>query len=82
MSSASPSPPLSDGRLTRQIDRGTPGDGALSAERRTPEQKELSKRKSQYYDDAFARREPLTSPRELVTKEAMVEANIRTNVIV
>lgn len=84
MPAASPSPSLSteEQRITRQLDRGAPGDQAIFSERKTPEQKELARRKSQYYGDVFAHREPQSSARERVTKESMVLADIRTNVIV
>ncbi|KAG4437297.1 hypothetical protein IFR05_007235 [Cadophora sp. M221] len=69
-------------RITRHIDRGAPGDQAIFSEGKTPERKELAKRKSQYYGDVFAYREPNTSARERVTKESMIVADVRTNVIV
>ena len=84
MSTASPSPSLSAEtvRITRELDRGAPGDQAIFSERKTPEQKELARRRSQYYGDVFAYREPPNSPRELISKESMVLADVRTNVIV
>ncbi|TAQ86093.1 hypothetical protein B7494_g5588 [Chlorociboria aeruginascens] len=69
-------------RLTRPIDRGAPGDQAIFSSAKTPEQKDLAKRKSQYYGDVFAYREPNTSARERITRESLVVADIRTNVIV
>tara|TARA_R110002060_G_scaffold69572_1_gene78170 strand:+ start:273 stop:566 length:294 start_codon:yes stop_codon:yes gene_type:complete len=69
-------------RITRHIDRGAPGDQAIFSEGKTPERKELAKRKSQYYGDVFAYREPNSSARERVTKESMIVADVRTNVIV
>ncbi|KAH7361023.1 Tautomerase/MIF superfamily [Rhexocercosporidium sp. MPI-PUGE-AT-0058] len=69
-------------RITRHIDRGAPGDQAIFSEGKTPERKELAKRKSQYYGDVFAYRESNTSARERVTKESMIVADLRTNVIV
>ncbi|KAH7417674.1 Tautomerase/MIF superfamily [Cadophora sp. MPI-SDFR-AT-0126] len=69
-------------RITRHIDRGSPGDQAIFSERNTPERKELAKRKSQYYEDVFAYRESNSSARERVTKESMIVADVRTNVIV
>jgi hypothetical protein len=84
MPTASPSPSFSteERRITRQLDRGAPGDQAIFSERKTPEQKELARRKSQYYGEVFAHREPQSSARERITKESMVLADIRTNVIV
>jgi hypothetical protein len=69
-------------RITRPIDRGTPGDQAIFSDAKTPEQKELAKKKSQYYGDVFATREPNASARERVTKESPILADVRTNVIV
>lgn len=69
-------------RITRHIDRGAPGDQAIFSDAKTPERKELAKRKSQYYGEVFAHREPNSSARERVTRESMIIADIRTNVIV
>ncbi|KAL2074987.1 hypothetical protein VTL71DRAFT_8767 [Oculimacula yallundae] len=69
-------------RITRHIDRGSPGDQAIFSEGKTPERKEVAKRRSQYYSDAFANRESNTSARERVIKESMIVAEVRTNVIV
>lgn len=73
---------LEERRITRPIDRGAPGDQAIFSENKTPNQRELTKRKSQYYGDAFAYREPNSSARERVSRESMIMADIRTNVIV
>lgn len=75
-------PTAEERRITRPIDRGAPGDGAIFSDKKTPEQKELAKRKSQYYGDVFAYREPNTSARERISRESMIMADIRTNVIV
>lgn len=75
-------PTAEEKRLTRQIDRGAPGDGAIFSDKKTPEQKELAKKKSQFYGDVFANREPNTSARERIGRESMIMADIRTNVIV
>jgi hypothetical protein len=69
-------------RLTRVIERGAPGDRAIFSSTKTPEQRELAKRKSQYYSDAFAARETNTSARERVGRDSTVLAEVRTNVIV
>lgn len=66
----------------RNIDRGTPGDGSLLSASRSLAQKEVSKKKSQYYENAFAQREPNTNPRERIGRESIVMADVRTNVIV
>lgn len=85
MLAASLSPSLSTEtvEITRELDRGTPGEQAISSpERKTPEQQELAKRKSQYYEEAFATREPTTSARQVISNESLVLADVRTNVIV
>lgn len=69
-------------RLMRDIDRGAPGDQAIFSDLKTPEQKQLAKRKSQHYNDAFANRESNSSARERVLRESTVMADVRTNVIV
>jgi hypothetical protein len=70
-----------ESRITRNIEWGTPGDHAIS-ESQTPQQRELARKKSQYYEEAFATREPSGSARERVTKESLIYADVRTNVIV
>jgi hypothetical protein len=69
-------------RITRNIDWGTPGDHDISSESQTPQQRELARKKSQYYEKAFATRERSGSARERVTNESLVYADVRTNVIV
>jgi hypothetical protein len=69
-------------RITRDIKRGSPGDQAIFSNTKTPEQKTLAKRKSQYYNEVFAHREPIASARERVLKESPVVADLKTNVIV
>lgn len=69
-------------RLTRAIDRGAPGDAAIFSSLKTPEQQEMAKRKSQYYENQFAYREANGSARERVLKESIITADVRTNVIV
>lgn len=69
-------------RITRALDRGAPGDEAIFSKNKTPQQMELARRKSQYYNDVFAYREPNSSPRNRVSRESMVMTDIKTNVIV
>ena len=73
---------MEEERITRTLDRGTPGDQAIFSDAKTPEQKQLAKRKSQYYGDVFAARESNSSARERVLKESPILADVRTNVIV
>lgn len=69
-------------RLARDIERRFPGDAGTFFLGMTPERRELAKKKSQYYDDAFAVRESNSSARERVHRESMVMVEVRTNVIV
>ena len=69
-------------RLTRPIDRGSPGDAAIFSESKTPEHRELNKRKSAFYSDAFAQRETNNNARDRVGRDSVVMAEVRTNVIV
>ena len=68
-------------RITRNIEWGTSGDHAIS-EPLTPQQRELARKKSQYYEQAFSVRPSSGSSRERVTKESLIYADVRTNVIV
>jgi hypothetical protein len=76
---------MEEERLTRIIDHGTLGDSSASFEYtpvKTLEQKQLAKQKSQYYDGAFAVREVNSSAREIVIRESIICAEVKTNVIV
>jgi hypothetical protein len=73
---------MEEQRITRPVDRGSPGDQAIFSDTKTLEQRELSRRKSQYYGDVFAYREPISSARERISRESMIMADVRTNVIV
>jgi len=73
-------PTAEESRLMRPIDRGAPGERLR--EPSTPQQKEFARRKSQYYQEQFAYREPNTSAKERVAKDSMIMADVRTNVIV
>lgn len=68
--------------IMRDIDRGAPGDKSIFSEMKSPSQREVAKKKSQYYQDVFAQRESNTSARERVARESFVMADVRTNVIV
>jgi len=71
-----------EARIFRPIERGAPGDQAIFSEFKTPEQIELAKRRSQYYGDAFAARESNSSARERISKDSMIMADVKTNVII
>lgn len=75
--------PMEDKVVTQEIGRGTPGDGVpTSTPTRTPQEREIAKKKSQFYTEVFAYREPGLSPRERVYKDSVVTAEVKTNVIV
>jgi hypothetical protein len=67
-------------RIVRDIARGSPSDQTMSSDTKSPGQ--LARQRSQYYEDTFTSREVLSSARERVSRESMVMADIRTNVIV
>lgn len=69
-------------RIMNGIVRGAPGDQSIFSEGKTPEQKQVNRRKSQFYGETFAQREPITSARERVSRESPIIADLRTNVIV
>jgi len=67
--------------ITRDVGLGLPGDQDMRADTQSAEQRQLAKKRSQYYEDAFAYREPVSSARERVSRETMIMADIKTNVI-
>ena len=69
-------------RLMRDVSRGSPGDQIIPSDAKSPEQTLLAKKRSQYFEDVFAFREPLSLARERVSRESMIMADIKTNVIV
>ena len=69
--------------ISRHLGRGAPGDGALlSKTNGSPLQVELRKKRSQFYGDVFAYREPNLSPRDRIYKDSVITAEVKTNVIV
>ena len=69
--------------ISRHLERGAPGDGTLlSGGNSTPQQQELRKKKSHFYTEVFAYREPNESPRDRVYKDSVITAEVKTNVIV
>ncbi len=77
-----PPSPKTESRYIREVDRGAPGDAAIFSNTKTPEQKDLARRKSSFYGDIFAYREPPNTARERVTKNSMIMIDVKTNVIV
>lgn len=69
--------------LARPIDRGTPGESTYaSINTGNQHQNELRRNKSQYYTEVFSYREPNLSPRDRISKDSVITAEIKTNVIV
>jgi hypothetical protein len=74
---------MADMSILRPMDRGAPGDAALiTMVKRGDAEKQLSRQRSQFYGEVFAVREGSGSARERITKDSMVIAEVRTNVIV
>jgi hypothetical protein len=68
-----------DERFAKQLSRE---DKGFFSSTKTTEQKELAKKRSQYYDEVFAVKEPISLAHERASRESMVMADIKTNVIV
>ncbi len=74
---------IDEKQISRHISRGAPGDAALmSMVQRNQEGTDLARRKSQFYTEVFAYREPNLSPRERIYKSSVITAEVKTNVIV
>ncbi|KAI9808118.1 MAG: hypothetical protein M1825_004575 [Sarcosagium campestre] len=71
---------LDDSQLNRPLGRDVPGDGAHTASKSS--QADDMKRKGQYFAKAFAYREPMDSARETITRDSVIMADFKTNVIV
>ena len=79
-------PPLetiNEKSLIRDLSRGAPGDeNPMALAQRRPEEKDRSTRKSNYFGEVFAYREANTSVKERATRESVITAEVKTNVIV
>ena len=65
------------------LDRGTPGESTYASINTSNQpQSELRRNKSQYYTEVFSYREPNLSPRDRISKDSIITAEIKTNVIV
>ncbi|KAL9004441.1 MAG: hypothetical protein Q9188_002740 [Gyalolechia gomerana] len=63
--------------------RGSPGDAALMAMvKKDRASTDLSRRKSQFYSEVFAYREPNVTARERVNRYSVITCEVKTNVIV
>ena len=67
--------------VVKPLGRGAPGDGSATA-RLGADEAAQSKRRSQFYGEVFAYREPLRADRDAVLRDAVVTAELKTNVIV
>ena len=74
---------IDEKRISRPITRGAPGDAALTEMvKRDPQGTDLAKRKSQFYGQVFAYREPNVSIRNKIHQFSVITAEVKTNVIV
>ena len=74
---------INEKSLIRNLDRGAPGDDTpMALAQRGPEEKDRSARKSNFFGEVFAYREANTSTKERATRESVVTAEVKTNVIV
>lgn len=72
---------IEEKQISRTIERGSPGEPALIANR-GHEGTNLSRRKSQFYGEVFAYREPNISARNKIHQYSVITAEVKTNVIV
>ncbi|KAL8671759.1 MAG: hypothetical protein Q9168_003754 [Polycauliona sp. 1 TL-2023] len=74
---------LDEKRISGLHGRGSPGDAALIAMvNKDRTSTDLSRRKSQFYSEVFAYREPNLSARDRVHRYSVITAEVKTNVIV
>ena len=74
---------IDEKQIARHVSRGAPGDAALmSMVQRDQEGTDLARRKSQFYTEVFAYREPNLSIREKTYRNSVITAEVKTNVIV
>lgn len=70
-------------QLSRKFDRVSPKDSApVSTVKRDQQETNLSRRKSQFYSEVFAYREPNISTRNRIHQYSIITAEVKTNVIV
>ncbi|KAL9596076.1 MAG: hypothetical protein Q9219_006024 [cf. Caloplaca sp. 3 TL-2023] len=74
---------LDEKQLSGPLGRGSPGDAALMAMvNRDRASTDLSRRKSQFYSEVFAYREPNLTARDRVNRYSVITAEIKTNIII
>ncbi|KAA6406589.1 MAG: hypothetical protein FRX48_09644 [Lasallia pustulata] len=70
-------------RITRHMKRDPPGTrSVMSLSNRSREEVESSERKSKFYGEVFAYREPHLSARDRISGDSIVTAELKTNVII
>ena len=73
-------PELTNDSRFRSLTRGTGGDlPDTSGFEQSWSRRELSKKKSQYYSEAFAYREPSNTAKERVVKDSVILAEVKMN---
>ncbi|KAL8834989.1 MAG: hypothetical protein Q9170_003510 [Blastenia crenularia] len=74
---------IDENAISGPLGRGSPGDAALMAMvNRDRASTDLSRRKSQFYSEVFAYREPNLTVRDRVNRYSVITAEVKTNVIV
>ena len=62
----------------RSLSRGTPGDGGSTTDlQKDWESQRLAKKRSEYYNNVFAIREPINSARERVIRDSVIIAELK-----
>ena len=76
---AASTPPeiMSDSRI-RPMPRGTPGDlSSVSSLPKSWDRQQLSKKRSQYYTEVFATREPNNTPKDRISRDSVIIADLK-----
>ena len=70
-------------RIDREISRDTPGGGStVKRNQSSRDEPDVGRRRSQFYTEVFAYREPNLSARERIYRNSVITAEVKTNVIV
>lgn len=74
---------IDENAISGPYGRGSPGDAALMAMvNKDRASTDLSRRKSQFYSEVFAYREPNVTARDRVNRYSVITCEVKTNVIV
>ena len=76
---AASTPPeiVSDNRIP-PMPRGTPGDlSSVLSLSKSWDRQQLSKKRSQYYNDVFATREPNNTPKDRISRDSVIMADLK-----